>query len=33
VKRIDWDALYAEGVDVEQEKFCTTDVCELPRAA
>lgn len=29
--KIDMDSLYASGQDVEDEKFCTNDVCEMPK--
>lgn len=29
VKPIDWDYLYAHGEDVETEKFCTNESCEI----
>lgn len=27
---IDWEPVYASGVEAEGEKFCTTDKCEIP---
>ena len=29
-KAIDWDTLYAEGPDVQQEVYCDGDKCEVP---
>jgi len=33
LREIDWNALYGSGQEAEGEKFCTTDVCEIPRRA
>jgi len=30
LRKIDMSVLYNNGVDAEVEKFCTTDVCEIP---
>lgn len=31
--RIDINSLYNEGSDAESESYCTTDVCEIPKAS
>lgn len=31
LSKVDMDSLYQSGQDVEDEKFCTTDVCEMPK--
>jgi adenosylcobalamin-dependent ribonucleoside-triphosphate reductase len=30
LKKLKWNKLYKKGLDAQGEKFCTTDVCEIP---
>jgi hypothetical protein len=31
VRRIEWAPIYQNGVDPEGDRFCSNDVCEMPR--